>query len=83
METSRDRHQHNRGLLLAGGIIGLAEAGFFGLVFSPLLFLALPIAIRSNFLMALMPVEVRPVSLPLNASFRTAKLSHGRPDPRV
>jgi hypothetical protein len=45
-------------LLLAGGVIGLAEAGFAGLVFSALLFLALSVAIRSNFLMALVPLTL-------------------------
>src|SRR6516164_4633339 len=46
-------------LLLAGGVIGFAEADFAGLVFSALLFLALAVAIRSNFLMALVPVGAR------------------------
>jgi iron complex transport system permease protein len=45
-------------LLLAGGIIGFAEADFAGLVFSALLFLALVVAIRSNFLMALVPLAL-------------------------
>src|SRR6201997_3855855 len=45
-------------LLLAGGIIGLAEADFAGLVFSALLFLALAVAIRSSFLMALVPLAL-------------------------
>ena len=43
-------------LLLAGGVIGLDEAAFVGLVLSALLFLALAVAIRSNFLMALVPL---------------------------
>ena len=50
-------------LLLAGGVIGFAEAEFVGLAFSALLFLALAVVIRSNFLMAL---------LPLNAGRRSA-----------
>jgi hypothetical protein len=45
-------------LLLAGGVVGLAEAGFIGLVFSALLFLALGVVIRSNFLMALVPLAL-------------------------
>jgi hypothetical protein len=45
-------------LLLAGGVIGFAEADFAGLVFSALLFLALAVAIRSNFLMALVPLAL-------------------------
>jgi hypothetical protein len=45
-------------LLLAGGVIGLAEADFAGLAFSALLFLALAVAIRSNFLMALVPLAL-------------------------
>jgi iron complex transport system permease protein len=45
-------------LLLAGGVIGLAEADFVGLIFSALLFLALAVAIRSNFLMALVPLAL-------------------------
>jgi hypothetical protein len=40
-------------LLLAGGVIGFAEADFAGLAFSALLFLALAVAIHSGFLMAL------------------------------
>jgi hypothetical protein len=44
--------------LLAGGVIGLAEAGFVGLAFSALLFLALAVAIRSNFLVALVPLAL-------------------------
>src|ERR1700751_242993 len=43
-------------LLLAGGVIGFAEADFAGLAFSALLFLALAVAIRSGFLMALVPL---------------------------
>jgi hypothetical protein len=43
-------------LLLAGGVIGLAEVDFEGLIFSALLFLALAVAIRSGFLMALVPL---------------------------
>src|ERR1700758_873958 len=43
-------------LLLAGGVIGFAEADFAGLVFSALLFLALAVAIRSGFFMALVPL---------------------------
>src|SRR6516165_7258943 len=43
-------------LLLAGGVVGLANADFAGLVFSALLFLGLAVAIRSNFLMALVPL---------------------------
>ena len=50
-------------LLLAGGVIGFTEAEFVGLAFSAILFLALAAAIRSNFLMAL---------LPLNAGRRSA-----------
>jgi hypothetical protein len=45
-------------LLLAGGVIGFAEADFAGLAFSALLFLALAVAIRSNFLMALVPLAL-------------------------
>ena len=45
-------------LLLAGGVIGLAEASFIGLVLSALLFLALAVAIRSNFLIALVPLAL-------------------------
>jgi hypothetical protein len=45
-------------LLLAGGIIGFAEAEFAGLAFLSLLFLALAVAIRSNFLMALVPLAL-------------------------
>jgi hypothetical protein len=40
-------------LLLAGGVIGFTEAEFAGLAFSASLFLALAVAIRSSFLMAL------------------------------
>jgi iron complex transport system permease protein len=43
-------------LLLAGGVIGFVEADFTGLAFSALLFLALAVAIRSGFLMALVPL---------------------------
>jgi hypothetical protein len=43
-------------LLLAGGVIGLVEADFEGLIFSALLFLVLAVAIRSGFLMALVPL---------------------------
>jgi iron complex transport system permease protein len=46
------------GLLLAGGVIGFAEADFAGLAFSALLFLALAVAIRSSFLMALVPLAL-------------------------
>src|SRR6516164_1356844 len=45
-------------LLLASGVIGFAEADFAGLVFSALLFLALAVAIRSNFLMAFVPLAL-------------------------
>jgi hypothetical protein len=45
-------------LLLTGGVIGLAEADFGALVFSALLFLALEVATRSNFLMALVPLAL-------------------------
>jgi iron complex transport system permease protein len=45
-------------LLLAGGVIGFVEAEFTGLAFSALLFLALAVAIRSNFLMALVPLAL-------------------------
>jgi hypothetical protein len=45
-------------LLLAGGVIGLAEADFGALVFSALLFLALAVATRGNFLMALVPLAL-------------------------
>src|SRR5215831_5895343 len=44
--------------LLAGGVIGLAEADFTGLIFSALLFLALAVAIRSSFLMVLVPLAL-------------------------
>jgi hypothetical protein len=47
-------------LLLAGGVIGLAEANFAGLAFSALLFLALAVASRNNFLMALVPLTEGP-----------------------
>jgi iron complex transport system permease protein len=46
------------GLLLAGGVIGLAEADFIGLAFSALLFLVLAFAIRSSFLVALVPLTL-------------------------
>jgi hypothetical protein len=45
-------------LLLAGGVIGFAEADFAGLAFSAFLFLALAVAIRSKFLMALVPLAL-------------------------
>ena len=45
-------------LLLAGGVIGFAEADFAGLAFSALLFLALAVAIRSGFLIALVPLTL-------------------------
>ena len=45
-------------LLLAGGVIGFVEADFAGLAFSALLFLALAVAIRSNFLMGLVPLTL-------------------------
>jgi hypothetical protein len=45
-------------LLLAGGVIGFVEADFGGLAFSALLFLALAVAIRSGFLMALVPLAL-------------------------
>ena len=45
-------------LLLAGGVIGFVEANFTGLAFSALLFLALAVAIRSNFLIALVPLAL-------------------------
>ena len=45
-------------LLLAGGVIGFVEADFTGLAFSALVFLALAVAIRSNFLMALVPLTL-------------------------
>src|SRR5215471_1773149 len=45
-------------LLLAGGVIGFVEANFAGLAFSALLFLALAVAIRSGFLMALVPLAL-------------------------
>src|SRR5215471_12148368 len=45
-------------LLLAGGVIGFVEADFAGLAFSALLFLALAVAIRSNFLIALVPLAL-------------------------
>ena len=45
-------------LLLAGGVIGFAEADFAGLAFSALLFLALAVAIRNGFLMALVPLAL-------------------------
>ena len=45
-------------LLLAGGVIGFAEADFAGLIFSALLFLTLAVAIRSSFLMALVPLAL-------------------------
>jgi hypothetical protein len=45
-------------LLLAGGVIGFVEADFAGLAFSALLFLALAVAIRSNFLVALVPLTL-------------------------
>jgi hypothetical protein len=44
-------------LLLAGGV-ELAEANSAGLAFSALLFLALAVAIRSSFLMALVPLTL-------------------------
>jgi hypothetical protein len=45
-------------LLLAGGVIGVAEADFTGLAFSALLFLALAVAIRSSFLIAPVPLAL-------------------------
>ena len=45
-------------LLVAGGVIGLAEADFAALVFSALLLLALAVAIRSSLLMALVPLTL-------------------------
>jgi hypothetical protein len=45
-------------LLLAGGVVGFVEADFAGLAFSALLFLALAVAIRSNFLIALVPLAL-------------------------
>ena len=45
-------------LLLAGGVIGFVKANFAGLAFSALLFLAVAVAIRSNFLMALVPLAL-------------------------
>jgi iron complex transport system permease protein len=45
-------------LLLAGGVIGFVEADFVGLAFSALLFLALAVVIRSNFLVALVPLAL-------------------------
>jgi hypothetical protein len=45
-------------VLLAGGVIGFVEADFVGLAFSALLFLALAVAIRSGFLMALVPLAL-------------------------
>jgi hypothetical protein len=45
-------------VLLAGGVIGFVEADFAGLAFSALLFLALAVAIRSNFLIALVPLAL-------------------------
>jgi iron complex transport system permease protein len=45
-------------LLPSGGVIGLVEADFAGLAFSALLFLALAVAIRSNFLIALVPLAL-------------------------
>jgi iron complex transport system permease protein len=45
-------------LLLAGGVIGLVEADLTGFAFSALLFLALAVAIRSGFLMALVPLAL-------------------------
>ena len=45
-------------LLLAGGVIGFVEADFAGLAFSAFLFLALAVAIRSNFLMAMVPLAL-------------------------
>jgi hypothetical protein len=45
-------------LLLAGGVIGLAEANFAGLTFSAHLSLALAVAILSNFLIALVPLAL-------------------------
>src|SRR5260370_25403653 len=45
-------------LLLAGGGIGFAHADFAGLAFSALLFLALAFGIRSNFLIALVPLAL-------------------------
>jgi hypothetical protein len=44
--------------LLAGGVIGFVEADFAGLAFSALLFLALAVAIRSSFLVALVPLAL-------------------------
>jgi hypothetical protein len=43
-------------LLLSGGVIGVLDAGFSGFVFATVLLLVLAVAIRSSFLMALVPL---------------------------
>jgi iron complex transport system permease protein len=45
-------------LLLGGGVIGISEADFAGLAFSALLFFALAVVTRSNFLIALVPLTL-------------------------
>jgi hypothetical protein len=58
MGPFRYRHYHHRRVAAGGGVIGFAEADFAGLAFSALLFLALAVAIRSGFLMALVPLAL-------------------------
>ena len=45
-------------LLLSGGVIGVLDAGFTGLVFTAILLLVLAVVIRSGLLMALVPLAL-------------------------
>ena len=58
MGPSRDRHYHHRRVAAGGGVIAFAETDFAGLAFSALLFLVLAVAIRSSFLIALVPLAL-------------------------
>ena len=58
MEPPRYSHYHRRRVVAGSGVVGLADADFAGLAFSVLLFLALAVVIRSNFLMALVPLTL-------------------------
>jgi len=58
MEPPRYSHYHRRRVVAGSGVVGLADADFAGLAFSVLLFLALAVVIRSNFLMALVPLAL-------------------------
>ena len=45
-------------LLLSGGVIGVLDGGFAGLAFTAILLLVQAVAIRSSFLMALVPLAL-------------------------